>query len=729
MTKAPAAPVAKDRKLNTPAILQMEATECGAASLRIILGYYKRWVSLEELRVACGVSRDGSKASNVLRAARAYGMVAKGFKKEPAALRSMKLPFIIFWNFNHFLVVEGFVGNKVHLSDPAQGKHWVTLEEFNESFTGVVLTIEPGPDFQPGGEGPSVLRALRSRFVGAKNAIALLLVCGLALVIPGMVVPAFARIFIDEVLIASRESWVMPLLIGMALTALLRAVLTWTQQYYLLRVETKMALATSAKFFWHALRLPVEFYTHRSPGEISGRVRINDLVANILTEDLTNSLLSIVTAIFFGVLMTFYDWRLALIAFVTVALNLAALQYVATKNKELSQRLAMDRGKLGGVAMSGLLMMETIKSSGGEAGFFTNWSGHQAKFLNALQETSRIAMNLSLLPTLLNAISSTLILGLGAMRVMDGAMTMGTLVAFQSLVASFMTPANQLLGLSSKLQQAQGNMDRLDDVLKYPLDPLVNEDSVEAQAAPLEKLQGEIEFINVSFGYSRAEKPLLENFSMKISPGQRIALVGPSGCGKSTVAKLLMGLYQPWEGEILFDGKPREAYTRYAIINSMAMVDQNIILFTGTVRDNITMWDSTVAEPTLMCAAQDACIHEIILQRPGGYDSGIAEGGSNFSGGQKQRIEIARALVNNPRILVLDEATSALDSLTEQQFDDNLRRRGCSSVVVAHRLSTIRDADEIIVLRAGRTVQRGTHDDMICEEGSLYHQLMSIATH
>jgi ABC-type bacteriocin/lantibiotic exporter with double-glycine peptidase domain len=292
-----------------------------------------------------------------------------------------------------------------------------------------------------------------------------------------------------------------------------------------------------------------------------------------------------------------------------------------------------------------------------------------------------------------------------------------------------MTPANQLLGLSSKLQQAQGNMDRLDDVLKYPLDPLVNEDSVEAQAAPLEKLQGEIEFINVSFGYSRAEKPLLENFSMKISPGQRIALVGPSGCGKSTVAKLLMGLYQPWEGEILFDGKPREAYTRYAIINSMAMVDQNIMLFTGTVRDNITMWDSTVAEPTLMRAAQDACIHEIILQRSGGYDSGIAEGGSNFSGGQKQRIEIARALVNNPRILVLDEATSALDSLTEQQFDDNLRRRGCSSVVVAHRLSTIRDADEIIVLRAGRAVQRGTHDDMIREEGSLYHQLMSIETH
>jgi NHLM bacteriocin system ABC transporter peptidase/ATP-binding protein len=722
------APRLKDVRVNTPAILQMEAAECGAAALAIVLSFYKRWVPLEEMRLACGVSRDGSKASNVLRAARTYGLAAKGYKKEPEDLRNMTLPLIVFWNFNHFVVVEGFVGDKVYLSDPASGKRWVSAQEFDESFTGVVLCAEPGPDFRPGGESPSVLRALKRRFSGAGNAIALLLVCGLALVVPGMVVPAFGRVFVDEVLIGHRESWVLPLLLGMAATCALRAALTWTQQYYLLRVETKMALATSSKFFWHVLRLPIEFYTHRSPGEISGRVAINDIVARILTEDLTHSLLSIVTAIFFGVLMLFYESGLAFIAFVCVGLNLAALQYIASRNKQLNQRLAMDGGKLGGAAMSGLAMMETIKSSGGEAGFFSKWSGYQSKFLNSLQETARVGLNLSLLPTLLTAFSGALILGLGALRVMEGAMTMGTLVAFQSLAASFMAPANQLLGLFSKLQQTQGNIDRLDDVMKYPLDPLVRADSDEARAAPLEKLRGEIEFKNVSFGYSRAEKPLLVNFSMKISPGQRVALVGPSGCGKSTVAKLAMGLYRPWEGDILFDGRPREAYSRYAMINSMAAVDQSIALFSGTVRDNITMWDSTVVEAALIRAAQDACIHEVILQRPGGYDADILEGGSNFSGGQKQRIEIARALVNDPRILVLDEATSALDSATEKLFDDNLRRRGCSSMVVAHRLSTIRDADEIIVLRAGRVIERGTHDSLIREEGGLYRQLMSTET-
>lgn len=719
----------KNVRVDTPAILQMEAAECGAASLAIVLAFYRRWVPLEELRVACGVSRDGSKASNVLRAARTYGLVAKGYRKEPDDLRNMKMPVIAFWNFNHFLVVEGFVGDKVYLSDPASGKRRVSAQEFDQSFTGVVLSAEPGPDFERGGESPSVLRALKRRFVGANNAITLLLVCGLALVIPGMAVPAFGRVFIDEVLIGHHESWLLPLLVGMAATCLLRAALAWAQQYYLLRVETKMAMATSAKFFWHVLRLPVEFYTHRSPGEISGRVAINDLVARILTEDLTSSLLAIITAVFFGVLLLFYDWRLALIAFATVGLNLGALQYVARSNRQLNQRLAMDGGKLGGVAMSGLAMMETIKSSGGEAGFFSKWSGYQSKFLDSQQETARIGLNLSLLPTLLNAFSGTLILGLGAMRVMDGAMTMGTLVAFQSLVASFVAPTNQLLGMFSKLQQAQGNIDRLDDVVKCPLDPLVREDSEAARAAPMEKLRGEIEFRNVSFGYSRAEKPLLENFSMKIYPGQRIALVGPSGCGKSTVAKLAMGLYQPWEGEILFDGRPRENYSRYAMINSMAMVDQNIVLFTGSVRDNITMWDSTVGEAALIRAARDACIHEVVLQRPGGYDAGILEGGANFSGGQKQRIEIARALVNDPRILVLDEATSALDATTEKLIGDSLRRRGCSSMVVAHRLSTIRDADEIIVLRAGRIIQRGTHGALVQEEGGLYHQLMSTGAH
>ncbi len=717
--KKPARPI----RVDTPTVLQMEAVECGAASLAMVLGHYDRWVPLEELRVSCGVSRDGSKASNVLRSARTFGMIAKGYKKEPADLRAMRLPLIAFWNFNHFVVVEGFSNGKVHLNDPAIGKRWVSEEEFDQSFTGVVLAIEPGPDFKPGGERPSVIRSLSRRFAGGGGAIAFLVVCGLALVLPGMAIPVFSRVFIDEILVSHRESWLVPLLVGMAVTGILRATLKGFEQYYLLRVETKMALATSAKFFWHVLRLPIEFYTQRSPGDISARVAIADRIAHILTADFAASLLSVATSIFFGLLMFFYDPGLALIAIATAAASLTAMHLSGTRNKQLNQRLAMDGGKLMGASMNGLMVMETIKSAGGEAGYFAKWSGFQAKFLNSQQEMARIATNLAQLPVVLTATGNALILGLGAMRVMDGAMTMGTLVAFQSLVASFMAPANQLVGIAAKLQQAQGDVDRMDDVMKYRIDEATATAGDGSRLAV--KLTGTIEFRNVTFGYSRAESPLLENFSLTLKPGERVALVGPSGCGKSTVSKLLMGLYEPWSGEILFDGRPRSAYDRFALINSIGMVDQDIVLFSGTVTDNITMWDATISESDIARAAQDACIHDAILSRPGGYDATIAEGGQNFSGGQRQRIEIARALVNNPRILILDEATSALDVATEKQVDDNLRRRGCTCLIVAHRLSTVRDADEIIVLKRGKVVQRGTHDAMAADTSGFYYNLVA----
>ena len=714
-------------RADTPTVLQMEAVECGAACLAMVLGHYKRWVPLEELRVACGVSRDGSKASNVLRVARVMGMTAKGYKKEPVDLRAMQMPLIVFWNFNHFLVLEGFGDGRVYLNDPGAGKRWVSDAEFDQSFTGVVLAIAPGPDFQLGGDRPSVLRSLARRFQGSGNAISFLVVCGLALVLPGMAIPVFSRVFIDEILVSQRQSWLLPLLVGMAVTGVLRATIKAFEQYYLLRVETKMALATSARFFWHVLRLPVEFYTQRSPGDISSRVAIADRVAHILSADLTASLLAVVTSLFFGVLMFFYDPGLALIAIATVAVSLGVMQYSASRNTQLNQRLAMDGGKLMGASMNGLVVMETIKSTGGEAGYFAKWAGYQSKFLNSTQEVARIGSNLAQLPVLLTAVGNALILGLGSLRVMDGAMTMGTLVAFQSLVASFIAPANQLVGIAGKLQQAQGDVDRLDDVMKYRVDGLTAPPP-EGAVLVTEKLVGNIEFRNVSFGYSRAEPPLLDNFSLVLTPGQRVALVGPSGCGKSTVSKLMMGLYEPWSGEILFDGRPRNAYDRYALINSIGMVDQDIVLFTGSARDNITMWDTTIAESDIARAAQDACIHDAIMARPGGYDAAIEEGGRNFSGGQRQRIEIARALVNNPRVLVLDEATSALDVATEQLVDDNLRRRGCTCLIVAHRLSTIRDADEIIVLRKGKVVQRGSHSEMIKDRTGAYFALVSPET-
>jgi len=702
----------------------MEAVECGAASLAMVLGHYGRYVTLEELRVACGVSRDGSKASNVLRAARTYGMLAKGFKKEPEALRTMKLPLVVFWNFNHFLVVEGFGKGRVYLNDPVSGKRWVTDDEFDQAFTGVVLAIEPGPDFIRGGDKPSVIRSLSRRFKGNGSAISFLVVCGLALVLPGLAIPVFSRVFIDEILVSQRESWLVPLMVGMALTGLLRAALKGIEQYYLLRVETKMALATSAQFFWHVLRLPVEFYTQRSAGDISSRVAIADRVARILSADLAGSLLAVITSVFFGMLMFFYDPVLAAVAIATVACSLGALHYTNHRNKRLNQQLAMNAGKLMGVSMNGLAVMETIKSAGGEAGYFAKWAGYQAKMLNSQQEMARTATHLSQVPIVLTALGNAVILGLGAMKVMDGAMTMGTLVAFQSLVASFIAPSNQLVGIAAKLQQAQGDVDRLDDVMRYRVDPGASSD-LQGSSGITEKLVGHIELRNLTFGYSRAEPPLLENFNLTLRPGERVALVGPSGCGKSTVSKLLMGLYEPWSGEILFDGRPRAAYGRFALINSIGMVDQDIVLFSGTVRDNITMWDATIDDASVARAAQDARIHDTIMSRPGGYDAAIEEGGRNLSGGQRQRIEIARALVNNPRILILDEATSALDVATEKEVDDRLRQRGCTCLIVAHRLSTVRDADEIVVLERGKVVQRGHHDEMVADVSGPYHRLVA----
>lgn len=714
-------------RVKTPTILQMEAVECGSAALAIVMGYYGKVVSLEELREACGVSRDGSKASNVAKAARTYGFIAKGYTKEPAELKSFKLPLIVFWNFNHFLVVEGFKKGLVYLNDPASGPRTVTDEEFDLAFTGVLLVIEPGPDFKPSGEARSLMASLKSRLPLSEPALAYLILAGLAMVIPGLVMPVFTKIFIDEYLIGHMDTWVKPLLVGMGVTTLIQGSLTWLQSYYLTRFHAKLALSTSSKFFWHVLRLPVVFYSQRSAGDISSRVAINDQVANLLTGDLATTVLSVVVAVFYAALMFSYDVTLTLIGIAIAALNVVFLRYVSKKRKDTNQKLSNDGGKLSGISMTGLQMMETLKASGMESDFFTKWSGYQTKVMNGQQEMGSTGVILGGVPPFLTALNTIIILSLGGLRVMDGYLTMGMLVAFQSLMSSFIGPVNQLVSMGAKIQEMQGDMNRLDDVLNYPCDPQVAVGGASDEASQYTpRLEGHLEFRNVTFGYSKQHEPLIENFNLILRPGERVALVGPSGCGKSTISKLVMGLYEPWSGEILFDGQPRAKLSRRTLINSLSMVSQEISMFEGSVSDNLTMWDSTISEKQLIKAATDACIHDTIAMRQGGYKSKMQEGGGNFSGGQKQRFEIARSLAINPRILVLDEATSALDPITEMQVDDNIRRRGCTCLIVAHRLSSIRDCDEIIVLSKGKVVQRGTHEQMRNAEG-LYANLMHSA--
>ncbi|MBI4326381.1 MAG: NHLP family bacteriocin export ABC transporter peptidase/permease/ATPase subunit [Chloroflexi bacterium] len=713
-TKAPP----EKRRVRTPTVLQMEAVECGAAALAIVLAHYGRIVPLEELRVACGVSRDGSKASNVIKAAREYGLTAKGFTKEPDELKTLLLPCIVFWNFNHFLVVEGFGKGVVYLNDPASGPRKVPSEEFDQSFTGVVLSFTPRPDFQKGGQKRSLIAALQSRLAGSEVALAFVVLAGLALVIPGLVIPTFSKIFVDDFLIGGKTNWIGPLLLGMGLTALLRAALVWVQHYYLMRFEAKLAVSTSSNFFWHVLHLPIEFFTQRYGGEIGSRVQINDWVASLLTGQLATNMISLVMVVFYAVLLFTYDVLLTSVGIFIAVFNVVALRYVSRRRVDANRRLQQDEGKLTGTSMGGLQMIETLKATGTEPDFFLRWSGYQSKVVNTQQQLAVYNEYLGAVPSLLSAINTAVILAAGGMRVIDGTMTIGQLVAFQSLMASFTDPFNTLVNLGSTLQDAEGAMNRLDDVLRYKRDPQVDPSqggNVAANGAV--KLSGSLELKEVSFGYSKLDPPLIEKFSLTLKPGQRVALVGGSGSGKSTISKLVCGLYQPWSGDILFDGKGRPAIPRQTLTNSLALVDQDIFLFEGTVRDNLTLWDETIPDNRVTQAAKDAAIHEDVAARPGGYDSLVSEGGGNYSGGQRQRLEIARALIGNPTILVLDEATSALDAITENQIDDNLRRRGCTCLIVAHRLSTIRDCDEIIVLERGQVVQRGTHDHLKGMEG------------
>lgn len=705
----------------TPTLLQMEAVECGAAALAIIMAYYKLFVPLPELRRECGVSRDGSKASNVLKAARNYNMVAKGFSKSLKDLKELKPPYIVFWHFNHFLVVEGFTKNRVFLSDPASGRRTVSETEFDEGFTGVVLIIEPGEGFKKGGRSPNILVGLIELLRSSKGAIFLAITAGLLLTMPRLCVPAFSQVFVDEILVQGRENWLRPLVLGMLGTAILQGFLAKLRLSYLRRLMLKLTASMSGGFLWHTLRLPIGFYAQRYAGEISNRSQLNDKVANILSGPLATTVIDVIMMFFYFIIMFQYDWVLTLIAISFASINFAALSLLSTSRVDANTKLAQEFGKVAGVAIGGIQTIETVKASGLEGDLFSKFGGYYAKALNAQQELGLQTQLLSSLPSLLTALTSAAILVVGGFRVMDGNLSIGMLIAYQALTSSFLEPVNSLVNFGSTLQTLVADINRINDVLENPIDPETDRQSAMTLSSIDQynfRLQGFVELRNVSFGYNRLDTPLISNFSLRIAPGQRVALVGGSGSGKSTIAKLVCGLYAPWEGEILFDGKSRQEWSRNVLSSSLAMVEQDIFLFGGSIKENLTLWDNTVSDQEVIRACEDSAIHELILSMPNGYGAELIEGGMNISGGQRQRLEIARSLVRNPSILVLDEATSALDAETEVTIDRNLRRRGCSCIVVAHRLSTIRDCDEIIVLERGKVVQRGTHESLREQEGA-----------
>lgn len=707
-----------------PTVLQMETTECGAACLGMVLARYGRWVPLEELRIRCGISRDGSKAASIIRAAREYDLHAAGYRRDPGRLFDLPFPMILFWQFNHFVVLEGIKGNKVYLNDPAEGPRVISAKEFDEGFTGVCLAFSPEPGFRTGGSPPSAVRGLLARLGRARTALFFVVVATLALVVPGLAIPTLSKVFVDDVLIPRSEGLLAPLLIGLGTTALLQGALTWLQQICLVRMEAKLSLVTTAKFFWHVVTLPMAFFGQRFAGDIANRVASNDKVAQLISGQLATNAINMLTMAIYATVMISYDLLLTTVAFVMAGINMLALRAVARARENGYRRLLKEQGKVAGASVNGVHMIETLKASGTEDDFFARWSGMHANALGAQQQLGLLTNLLNVVPPLLSSLTTAAILGVGGLRILDGVLTIGGLVAFQSLTRSFSQPIEGLVRFAADLQTVRGDIARLDDVLNYAPD----EHTVKALEGSIEEAppapRGFITLDNVTFGYNAQEDPLIRDFTLKVRPGQRVALVGASGSGKSTVGRLICGLLRPWEGEILIDGIPVAQMSADQLVETVSYVDQDVVLFESSVRENVTLWNPTIEEQRITLALRDASVHDDIMSRPGKYDSPVEENGRNFSGGQRQRLEIARALATDPTILVLDEATAALDPLTELEIDDNLRRRGCTCLIVAHRLSTVRDADEIVVLERGHIVQQGTHEELIEAEG-LYRNLIT----
>ncbi|HEV3091849.1 MAG TPA: NHLP family bacteriocin export ABC transporter peptidase/permease/ATPase subunit [Candidatus Cybelea sp.] len=700
------------KPVRTPTVLQMEAVECGAASLGMILGYYGKHVPLEELRVACGVTRDGSSAGNLLRAARAYGLQAHGFKYDIDDLRELKPPFIVFWLFYHFVVVEGFTKDGAMLNDPAGGRRLCDWEEFDRAYTGVCLTFETTPEFKPSNEVPATTSILRAQLAGSWGAVLFVILAGLMLVIPNIALPTFTKTFIDEVLIGRSYGWVLWIVLGIVGSIVLQVFLLELEQYAIVRLQAKIALANASRMLWHVMHLPMTFFAQRSPAEVANRVAICDRVAELLSSRLAASAIGVIAALFYLALMARYDRFLALVSLGIAGLNILALRIVARRRSDANAALLQEEAMLLGSSVSGLERIETLKAGGAESTFFMKWLGHQARVINARQRFAAPSQILNAVPRFLVTINVTAILALGGLRVIEGAISIGTLFAYALLMQLFIAPFTTFVELGADVQEMDGDVRRIEDVMRYP--PEAPRDIARVERV---RLAGELELRNVSFGYNKHGPPAIKDISFVIAPGRRVALVGPSGSGKSTIAKLVSGLFVPWSGSVLFDGFEREAIDPSLFGSDVAFVDQEISLYPGTIRSNLTLWDPAVPDAAIERAARDACIHADIVGRPEGYDALMAEGGVNFSGGQRQRLEIARAMVRDPALVILDEATSALDPLTEYLIDESLRRRGCACLIVAHRLSTIRDADEIIVLDGGVIAERGTHDQLIAREG------------
>ncbi len=706
----------------TPTIFQMEATECGAASLAMICAYWGKHVPLEQMRVETGVSRDGCNARNIMKAAKRFGMECRGFRKEPDSLKSLDMPCLIHWNFNHFVVLEGFKGEYAYLNDPAIGRRKLTMQELDNGFTGVVLTFKPTDQFEKMKKENTLLPLVIKRLHGQKEALAQMICLGLLLILPGLILPVLSQLFLDEILGTGNVPWFGQFLGFMAATILFQTVLSLYRSKLLLNMQNKLVLLSSREFLERLFRLPVNFFDQRSPGDLVGRIENNDHVNTFITGNLAEIVLDIFVAIFYLILLIAYNPVMTGIGMIGIVFNIILAKVTSEKIANMTQKLQQDKGKLAGAVCAGLSVTSTLKASGAESVYSARILGYEAKASTAEQQISRTQTIIGALPGVVGNLIDIVILIVGSMYVINGHMTLGMLSAFSALFGSFSSPVEELVAFVQQIQTLKVDMERVDDIMRHPVDEKFEEKKIKEM--PQSKLSGLVELEDISFGYSRLAKPLVTDFSFSLIPGSSVAFVGSSGCGKSTVSKIVSGLYHPWSGTVKFDGVPMEEISSEVLHASVSTVSQNISLFSGTIRDNLTLWNPAILEKDMINAAKDACIHDVITQKPGAYDFKLAEGGENLSGGQRQRLEIARALATNPTILIMDEATSALDPITEKKIIDNIKRRGCTCIVVAHRLSAVRNSDEILVMSSGKIVERGSHEELAAMDG-YYRQFMA----
>ena len=708
----------KSKLVKVPQVMQMEAVECGAASLTMILAHYGKWLPLEEVRAACGVSRDGSSAKMILRAARNYGLDAKGYRTSSEGLEG-KQPAIIHWNFEHFVVFRGFDRKgRACLNDPGAGPVKWPMDEFRKHFTGVCLTFEPTEKFEKGGQQTSILSYIKKNMRGAGEAFWLTFAFALMAAFVALLTPSFTRIFLDEILSGKNADWAKWFFIGMGALAIYQFFVILLQPRYAKRVAGALALKGNKEYLHHLLRLPMPFFAMRNVGDLQQRMHLNQSITHSLVEVLAPQVINIALLVLYLALMLSYSFWLTMIGVLAAGINLAIVQYFSKQRINLIRSMEQSEGQYFSATISCIDNMESIKAAGAETGFFKYWSGLWAHKFNVNGHADREQTEMALLPVLANGLVNMAVLVLGAYLILKGDLTVGMLMAFQGFMGSFLAPVNEIVNASQNIVEMRGQMERVEDVMKYPEDHRDSKGEIQQG-----KLGGLLELKHVTFGYSPLQPPLIEDFNLRIEPGHSVAFVGTSGCGKSTLAKLISGLYKPWSGEILFDGRPIETISNEELTNSVAVIDQNVVLFDDTVAQNIRMWDPSIEDFTMMMACNDAQIRADIVSRPEGFGTKIVKGGQNFSGGQRQRMEMATALAKEPAILIMDEATSALDPKTEDEVMKRIRRMGPTQIIVAHRLSTIRDCDEIIVMDQGKILQRGRHEELIAVEG-FYQQLM-----